>query len=289
MAENSNISWTDSTLNPWRGCTKVDAACLNCYAETLSDRNPKVLGRWGPDGTRVVASAVKWKEPIKWDKSAAKAGRRHRVFCASLADVFEDWFGPMLNSQGQRLALYSGNNGILECAPYAEQPPVNCRWVTMGDMRNKLFELIRWTPNLDWLLLTKRPQNIERMICEAGIGAEWPFQNVWLGTTVGDRKGLSRLDVLRKIPAAVRFVSFEPLLEDLGTVDLTGIHWAIVGGESGGGRRRCEIAWFQSLHDQCVAAGVKYFVKQDMGAKPGTQGRIPLSLWTVKEFPTAAI
>lgn len=125
MAENSKIEWTNHTFNPWRGCQKVSPGCQHCYAETLSKRNPAVLGEWGPNGKRVIASEAHWRLPLKWNKAAKLAGERHRVFCASLADVFED-------------------------RPELVAPRV------------RLFHLISETPNLDWLLLTKRPENIRR-------------------------------------------------------------------------------------------------------------------------------
>lgn len=120
MAKNTAIEWTHATFNPWRGCTKVSEACAHCYAETLSGRNPSVLGVWGPSGKRVVAAESYWREPVKWNKAAEKAGERRRVFCASLADVFEKWDGPMLDTNEQRLAIYTPNGGVLKVRPYAE-------------------------------------------------------------------------------------------------------------------------------------------------------------------------
>lgn len=200
MGKETTISWTHSTFNPWRGCQKVSPGCAHCYAETLSKRNPKVLGVWGPDGTRVVASEAKWREPLAWDKAAREAGERHRVFCASLADVFED-------------------------RPELAAP------------RSRLLDLIRDTPSLDWLLLTKRPENIIRLWDDvAPTGMEYPAPNVWLGVSVEDQaRADERVPQILAIPAAVRFLSCEPLL---GSVDLTKylatslIHWVIVGGES---------------------------------------------------------
>lgn len=90
MGVNTKIEWTTHTFNPWRGCTRISEGCRFCYAETLSRRNPAVLGVWGDEGTRVVASESMWRQPIKWDREAAAAGERRRVFCASLADAFED-------------------------------------------------------------------------------------------------------------------------------------------------------------------------------------------------------
>ena len=119
MAENSKIEWTDHTFNPWIGCTKVSDGCKNCYAESLMDKRWGKV-KWGPQGQRQRTSDENWKKPFAWDRQAAKQGIRYRVFCASLADVFED------NDQ-------------------------------VSDWRLDLFDMIKVTPNLDWLLLTKRP------------------------------------------------------------------------------------------------------------------------------------
>lgn len=291
MAENSKIEWTDHTFNPWRGCTKVSSGCANCYAETMSGRNPKVLGVWGPQGTRVLASEAQWKEPLKWDRQAGEAKKRQLVFCASLADVFEDWQGPMVNAKGTTVVRGEWQ----ECLERHDEP------LTMDYFRFELFNLIRRTPNLDWLLLTKRPENIGRMM--AGYLGAWDtdhIPNVWLGVSVENQATADeRIPVLLRIPAAVRFLSCEPLL---GPVDLSKwlacncpadyakwpgddshnhwcprshspervlsqLHWVIVGGESGHGARPCELDWLRSLRDQCAAAGVAFFNKQ-IGSRP---------------------
>lgn len=235
MGEGSKIQWCHHTMNPWIGCSKVSAGCANCYAEVnrfVTIQRGKGRELWGPNGTRHVTSSAYWRQPLAWDREAAAAGERRRVFCASLADVFED-----------REDLV---------AP-----------------RGRLWALVRDTPHLDWLLLTKRPENASRLWNDAQIdafngadsfGTTWG-PNVWLGTTVEDRKALGRLDELRRVPAAVLFASFEPLLEDLGDVVLTGIHWGIVGGEGNGGRP-CDLAWARSLIRQMRAAGIATFVKQ---------------------------
>lgn len=268
--KDSKIEWTDHTFNTHRGCTKVSAGCANCYAETLSGRNPAVLGIWGPNGTRVVAAESAWREPLKWNREAVEAGERHRVFCASLADVFEDWKGPMLNSHGDE--LFSDRIG--GWSDRVGDKDGHRLKLTMQDVRTRLYKLIDATPNLDWLLLTKRPENIRRMMPlfrspgEKRVVESWPRnKNVWLGTSIENRSVLHRIDALRSNPAVVRFLSIEPLLEDLGTIDLTGIHWVIVGGESGRGARPCDLAWIRSIRDQCRAAGVPVFVKQ-LGANP---------------------
>lgn len=161
-----------------------------------------------------------------------------------------------------------------------------CSWsdwfhVDADPWRDEAWDVIRRTPWHTYQILTKRPGRILHHLPR-----DWaPWWSVWLGVSAGTRQGLARLDVLRDVPAGVRFVSFEPLLEDLGPVNLTGIQWAILGGESGPKHRHCEVAWMQSLADQCHEQGVRVFVKQDMGPRPGMQGRLPDALWALKEMP----
>jgi len=235
MAEVSKIQWTHATWNPWRGCTKVDAACKNCYAETMSGRNPAVLGIWGPNGTRVIGSESNWRNPLKWERDAAKAGERRRVFCASLADIFE---GP-------------------ETMPEDAVEPI-------AAARRRVFGVIGETPHLDYLLLTKRPENIRRFWPDA-----LPRRNVWLGTTAGDQAGFDKRHVLLtgcRDLAPVLFLSVEPML---GPMDIrpalerpNGVDWVIVGGESGGGARDFNPEWARQILDQCRDAGVAFFFKQ---------------------------
>lgn len=251
MAEKTKIQWTDSTFNPWRGCTKVSEGCRHCYAETLAHRNPRVLGIWGPQGTRPLASESLWEEPRKWNREAHKRQRRHRVFCASLADVFED-----------RRDL--------------DVP------------RQRLFNLVEETPWLDWQILTKRPENVSDLAplwCD-----DWPV-NAWLLTSIEDQENANaRIPWLLRAPARLRGLSVEPLLSeiDLGPwlcKDM--IHWVIVGGESGSDRA-CDVHWVRSLIYQCRHYRVPVFVKQ-LGATP-IMGRIPLPLLdrkggTLSEWP----
>lgn len=311
MAENTGIEWATHTFNCWRGCTKISPGCAHCYAETMSGRNPKTLGVWGQNGKRVVAAEAAWRLPLKWNiqsTSGIEAWRlhvelckqsgisdpgaewrrragpgesipeRHRVFCASLADVFEEWTGPMMNSQDRRLWVSDAEPGRWVCEPEGgldalapfEKDNVAAglfRPLAMADVRSRLFRLIDDTPNLDWLLLTKRPENVTKMILEyhtrAGAQVCEVLPNVWLGTTVEDRQhGLPRIDILRFIPSAVRFLSIEPLLEDLGAIDLTGISWVIAGGESGHQARPMPPEAARSIRDQCLQAGVPFFFKQ---------------------------
>lgn len=270
MGRETGISWCHSTFNPWRGCTKVSAGCANCYAETLSHRNPGTLGVWGPKGTRVVAAESAWREPLKWDRDAAKAGERHRVFCASLADVFENWQGPMVDSAGGQIWTVGGLWGT---GFRSGETNEKHRLLTMDDVRRRFFKLVTETRNLDYLVLTKRIENALRMMVAAGLYAAenpnlpCPQPNLWIGTSVENRATLARIDHLRRVPAAVRFLSLEPLLEDLGPIDLTGVHWVIVGGESGPGARPCNVEWIRSIVRQCREAGVACFVKQ-LGSNP---------------------
>jgi len=292
MAESSGISWTDGTWNPWIGCTKVSPACKFCYAERDMDhRYHRVT--WGPNGTRVVTSDGNWKKPLRWNRLAAdgicigcagkgslKGGvtcdtcdgsgavdRRQRVFCASLADIFEDWKGDMLNHQGS----------LLSTPTYIEGTGIGTGWtyrqVTMDDVRTKVFELWRETPHIDWLVLTKRPENIKPMGCPQ-------LPNLWLGTTVESQeyadKRIPELLKCRDL-APVLFLSCEPLVgpiefsdvtmrsdvvSQLGKKALSGIDWVIAGGESGPEARPSHPDWFRSLRDQCAAAGVPFHFKQ---------------------------
>lgn len=249
MGANSNIEWTTHTFNPWRGCTKVSEGCKFCYAEVLSKRNPNTLGEWGPRGRRIIAAESYWRQPIKWNAAAAQAGERHRVFCASLADVFE---GP------ETMPAYS--------------------WPLVVEARERLFWMIDETPALDWLLLTKRPENIRRFWPEKGSYAANSYRaNVWRMTSVEHQDAANK-----RIPELIATNDLSPIAglsceSLLGPVDLgavaypiglplgaaiEGIQWVIVGGESGASARPMHPAWARSLRDQCSAAGVAFHFKQ---------------------------
>lgn len=320
MGANTAIEWAHHTFNPWRGCSKVAPGCANCYAEALSKRNPKLFGEWGPNGTRVVASEAAWKQPLKWNRAAAcccrkgpldhehEAGcpqrERPRVFCASVADVFEEWHSTIVDSKRRRLRDEILNTDF-----------------TLDDVRRRLFDLIDATPNLDWLLLTKRPENIlENWPLTPGvprhlIGADLDQvrttqlairPNVWLGTSIATQADADRnLPLLLKCRdlARVLFVSAEPLLEEIDltkldnsggerydalraevitvgrnrfrTSDTSPIDWVIVGGESGPHARPCPLPAVRSLVQQCGAGGVPVFVKQ-----LGSNVRMSVEDWT---------
>ena len=223
--ERTSISWTDNSFNGWIGCTKVSPGCAHCYAETM---NKRCGGHnWGAGADRRVTSEANWRKPLKWNRESARKGIRTRVFCSSMADVFD------------------------------AEAPVNAR--------ARLFSMIQETPNLDWQLLTKRPENFSTML-----PLDWKtgYENTWLGVTVEDRDQANRrIPLLKQTPARIRFLSCEPLLEDLGELDLDGIDWVIVGGESGGGARPFDVLWAERIVARCQNQQVAVFVKQ-FGADP---------------------
>jgi protein gp37 len=162
-----------------------------------------------------------------------------------------------------------------------------CSWsdffiAEADEWRPEAWQIIERTPHLTYQILTKRPARIPK----ATHPDDEPHGNVWLGVSIESRQYLYRADVLRELPAAVRFLSLEPLLEDLGRINLDGIGWVIIGGESGARRRFFSVGWLQSVVYQCRDAGVPVFVKQDYGLRPGTQGGIPDELW-IHEFPVS--
>ena len=249
MAETTGISWTDSTFNPWIGCTKVGPGCDHCYAETLMDKRWHKV-QWGAGRQRERTSASNWAAPLHWEKHheafAVMHDRRRRVFCASLADVFDN-----------------------------EAPDA---W------RADLFALIERTPHLDWLLLTKRIGNVHGMAPANGLPP-----NVWLGATMVNQTEWDRdMRKLLAVDASVRFVSVEPMVGPLsGGLDLHGLDWVIVGGESGHGARQIHREWVDSLRRECQAASVAFFFKQWGGAS-ATAGGCSLDGAEVKQWPCAA-
>lgn len=259
MAEDTAIEWADHTFNPWTGCTKVSPGCDHCYAEAWAKRSGTV--QWGPHAERRRTTPANWRKPVLWNarhaEFFAQHGRRQRVFCASLADVFDTAVEPA--------------------------------W------RAELFALIAQTPHLDWLLLTKRIGNVAQMIKAPGMQKCGLPPNVWLGATVVNQAEADRdIPKLLAVPARVRFLSVEPML---GPIDLTrvmrsspdsdwtycddvlrgflahkcgghtspdnAVQWVICGGESGPGARPMHPDWPRSLRDQCAAAGVPFLHKQN--------------------------
>lgn len=251
MSERTAIAWCDSTFNPWIGCTKVSQACDRCYAERKFGTRFGVP--WGAGQPRRRTSASNWTQPLRWQRQAAEFraqhGRRRRVFCASLSDVFDN-----------------------------EVP---------DGWRMDLFKLIADTPDLDWLLLTKRVGNVARYLQNDGLAFDAISRSVWLGITVCNQAEVDRdIPKLLAVPAARRFLSVEPMLGPISlrwlsawpenapniaesptrrTDHLDGLRrldWIICGGESGPHARPMHPDWPRSLRDQCAAAGVPFFLKQ---------------------------
>ncbi|CAB3868425.1 hypothetical protein LMG3482_04894 [Achromobacter deleyi] len=228
MGKDTRIEWTHHTFNPWWGCVRVSDACDHCYAETWAKRLGKNV--WGPKSDRRFFSDAHWKEPLKWNRDAVVQGVRRRVFCASMADVFEN---------------------RKDLIPH----------------RARLLELIAATPQLDWLLLTKRIHLVRKQLPD---GYQFP-SNVWLGATVENQDAVEkRLKYLLEFNTpSVRFLSCEPLL---GAIDLrkyfrrgpngTRVDWVIAGGESGPGARPMDPEWPDDLRKQCSAAKVAFHFKQ---------------------------
>mgnify|MGYP001369183634 CR=1 FL=1 len=248
MADTTLIAWTDHTFNAWMGCTKVSEGCRHCYAETLT-RNRMGLQVWGPGSTRQETKAP-WANVRAWNRAARKApgllgpGRPHLVFTGSLMD-------------------------------WAEDHPEAAR------IRPRLFAAIREAENLHFQLLTKRAHRIADCLPD-----DWGpgYPNVWLGVSVEDMRVASRVDALRQIPAAVRFVSYEPALGPLDDLDLTGVDWVIYGGESGPGFRPEDKAWARVMRDRCAAEGVAFFHKQSAAIR--TEMGIELDGQIIRQFPT---
>jgi len=221
VAENSKIEWCDHTFNPWIGCTKISPACDNCYAAEW-DKRYEGGQHWGPKAPRRRTSESNWRKPLGWNKKAEKLGIRYRVFCASLADVFDN--------------------------------KVPMAW------RTDLWALIHMTPHLDWLLLTKRPQNIKKMM---GAWDGFP-DNVWLGTTVENQEVVDKnIPILLDVPARIHFLSCEPLLEEINLYPhMPNLDWVIAGGESGQEARPMHPEWVRKIRNDCHAHGVPFLFKQ---------------------------
>jgi protein gp37 len=225
---------------------KVSAGCDNCYAETLMDTRYHRVA-WGQRktettepsvGTRVRTSVQNWNLPRRWNKAALDGFKKHRVFCSSLADVFDN--------------------------------QVPTEW------RTDLWKLIYDTPHLTWLLLTKRPENIAGMLPES-----WPWPNVWLGVTAEDQENYDRRwPLLQRIPAVVRFISYEPAIGQLQLFgDAPYPDWFICGGESGGGFRPMDPNWARQVRSGCKYHELAFFMKQMAG-----RAAIPDDLM-IREFP----
>lgn len=233
--ENSQINWTRHSFNEWIGCAHKSEGCRHCYAQMLASRWYKMA--WGPGTQRKRTSEANRKLPYRWNRAAVDAGERHRVFTASMADIFD------------------------------EEVPLE--W--LGDLLAK----IDGTPNLDWLLLTKRASSIKKRLKELGEWNRWPRPNIWLGVTAeNQRRADDRIPPLLEVPAVVHFLSAEPLLGPISIPLIGEIDWVIVGGESGNSPRPMHPDWARSLREQCVEEGRAFFFKQCGGRSPKSAGRL---------------
>ncbi len=246
MGEKTRIAWCDYTFNGWIGCTKVSAGCKYCYAERENNHYHWNPAGWGPNAPRKLTSDANWKMPLKWNKAAAAAGVIRRVFCSSLADVFD--------------------------------PEVSPLW------KVRLFSLIDACKNLEWLLLTKRPENIKNDLPWKWI--EFPPENVRLMVTAENQEMADRrIPILLDSWHGKNGISVEPMLSNIELphyysaltkedeenggpiftylgIDGKYIDWVICGGESGTNARPMHPDWARSLRDQCAIAGVPFLFKQ---------------------------
>lgn len=232
MGQQTKIEWCDHTINLWWGCVAVHEGCNNCYAETLAKRWGNDI--WGNDKPRKGIKSV-WNELLKMQKLAKQAGEIHRVFVGSMMDIFEK---PMM-LQSER--VYKLNT---------------------GEIREKFFEQISngLYPNLMFLLLTKRPSNINKYIPESW--KQTPPENVMFGTSPVNQQTFDTLVRHLQEVNGKRFLSVEPQLDKITLSNLTGIDWIIQGGESGHHKRPFNLEWARSMRDECQALGVPYFFKQ---------------------------
>jgi protein gp37 len=254
MASNSAIEWTDHTFNPWWGCSRVSPGCKNCYAEAIARRFNNATNYWDSQANIIkLPSDGYWRHPIKWNKEAAGRGQIAKVFCGSMCDIF--------STRGYTL-------GNIEAA--AGEFISNESTSQVDTERRRVFALTKATPNLFWLLLTKRPENIVERL-----PGDWEngYVNVGLGVSVETANYINRIKILTGIPSTLRFLSLEPLLGPLPKLPLQGIDWVIVGGESGDGFRPMLLDWVRDIRDQCLAAKVPFFFKQ-LAGKAGN-GELP--------------
>lgn len=249
MAENSNIEWTEHTVNLWWGCAKVHDGCKNCYAETLSNRFGDDV--WGENTPRKLIKSA-FKDLNKFQRNAKKQNKIEKVFVGSMMDIFEK-----------------------------PKPLIGLReeYVTTSDLRNKLFDEISdgKYPNLVFLFLTKRPENIVSYI-----PFDWidnPPKNVWFGTSVSSQKTVSAVNFLTANSTAKLFLSIEPQIDEISKIDLTYIDWVIQGGESGNKKRPFKIEWAEQMRDICDVQNTPFFFKQIDKVQ-----KVPSHLM-IKEYP----
>jgi protein gp37 len=256
MAQNSKIEWTHHTANLWHGCTKVHEGCDNCYAETLAKRWGNDI--WGNDKSRKIINSV-FNELDKFQRIAKEANEMQRVFVGSMMDIFEKPM-PLIDSKGIEV--------------------VN---LNTGEIRDTFFKRISENryPNLIFLLLTKRPSNINKYIPE-----NWktnPPKNVMFGTSPVNQQTFDTLTRHLLEVNGLRFLSVEPQLDKIELNDLKGIDWIIQGGESGHHKRPFNLEWARKMKAECSILNIPYFFKQIDKIQ-----EIPTDL-QVRMFPTEQV
>ena len=237
MAQQSSIEWTDLTWNPVVGCSIESAGCKNCYAMRMAARL-QAMGHSKYEGlTKRSKRGAVWTDKVRCHEQSV--------------DIPLSWKKP-------RRVFVNSMSDLFH-------PDV------ADDFVRRIWDVMEQTPQHHYQILTKRPHRMAELLQEI---SPKPLANVWLGTSVEDHRVVERLHHLRDVPASVRFISFEPLIGDVGRVDLTGIHWAIVGGESGPRSRQMEKDWVESILDQCLESGTAFFFKQWGGVNKKKTGRL---------------
>lgn len=236
MAQQSSIEWTDLTWNPVVGCSIESAGCTNCYAMRMAARL-QAMGHEKYQGlTKRTKRGAVWTDRVRCHEESVEIPFSWKKPKRVFVNSMADLFHPDVPE----------------------------------DFIGRIWEVMQCTPQHHYQILTKRPQRMAEVLRSI---APTPLQNVWLGTSVESDKVVNRIQDLRNVPAAVRFISFEPLIADVGQVDLTGIHWAIVGGESGPRARPMSEQWAENILDQCLKAGTAFFFKQWGGVNKKKAGR----------------
>ncbi|HEY4940896.1 MAG TPA: DUF5131 family protein [Rhizomicrobium sp.] len=249
MAGLSDIEWTDATWNPVSGCRVLSPGCTNCYAMRMAARL-QAMGHPAYEGvTRKSGGRPKWTGRLHFNESALTA--------------------PLKWRKPRRIFVNSMSDLFQDSVPAAFIERV---WAVMAQAKQHTFQI-----------LTKRPENMLRIAVDSALPV---LPNVWLGTSVESAQFTSRIDDLRHVPAHVRFISFEPLIGAIGKVDMTGIHWAIVGGESGPRSRPMDAKWVEEIHTQCRKQKVAFFFKQWGGVNKKVTGR-EFRRRTWDEYPKA--
>lgn len=241
MGENTKISWAHHTFNPWWGCTPVSPGCDNCYAKALDKRFGGDY--WNPKIQPRRTGDQNWNQVRRWNRKAEKSGEQTRVFCGSMMD----W----------------------------------CDNKVPDEWRADLWQLVRETPSLTWLMLTKRTERIAKCL-----PADWGdgYPNVWLGTTIEDQVRMSRVSILADIKAKVKFISAEPLLDDISAINLRGIDWVIIGGEAGPKCRHMSPIWVDNLICECRLENVPVWFKQ-WGGNDSEKGGHEIYGGLIQELP----